>query len=87
MHDVAGHRGAAEIVDLALKRKPELIINAGNLPATAEALRDLLAASGKFFDRGMPVRVVTPADGGVPSAMPQGHFARASCLVIHSGDA
>jgi hypothetical protein len=69
MHDVAKQRDAAEIVDFALKRKPELIIHAGNLPATAEALRDLLAASGKFFDRGVPVRVVTPTDGGAPSAV------------------
>jgi hypothetical protein len=35
---------AADIVDLALRAKPELIIHVGNLPATAEALRDLLAA-------------------------------------------
>jgi hypothetical protein len=70
MRDVAKQRDAAEIVDFALKRKPELIIHAGNLPATAEALRDLLAASGKFFDRGMPVRTVKPADGGAPSAIP-----------------
>ena len=61
---------AAEIVDLALKPKPELIIHAGNLPATAEALRDLFAASGKLFDRGLPVRVIRPADGGPPSATP-----------------
>ena len=60
---------AAEIVDLALKPKPELVIHAGNLPATAEALRNLLAASGKLFDRGLPVRVIIPADGGPPSAM------------------
>jgi hypothetical protein len=60
---------AAEIVDLALKPKPELVIHAGNLPATAEALRNLLAASGKLFDRGLPVRVIRPADGGPPSAM------------------
>ena len=70
MHDIAEQRDAAEIVDFALKRKPELIIHAGNLPATAEALRDLLAASGKFFDRGVPVRTVKPADGGAPSAIP-----------------
>jgi hypothetical protein len=38
----------AEFVDLALKPKPELIIHAGNLPATAEALGDLLAAPGSF---------------------------------------
>ncbi len=48
---------AAEIVDLALKSKPELVIHDGNLPATAEALRDLFAASGKLFYRGLPVRV------------------------------
>ena len=70
MRDRTGPRAAAEIVDLALKPKPELIIHAGNLPATAEALRDLLAASGKLFDRGLPVRVVKPADGGAPSATP-----------------
>ncbi|MGA8698465.1 MAG: hypothetical protein WB689_32455 [Xanthobacteraceae bacterium] len=61
---------AVEIVDLALNSKPELVIHAGNLPATAEALRDLLAASRKLFDRGLPVRVIRPADGGPPSAMP-----------------
>src|SRR5580700_6940292 len=62
------HDGTAEIVDLALKSKPELIIHNGNLPATAEALRDLLAASGKLFDRDVPVRLTRPADGGPPSA-------------------
>jgi hypothetical protein len=60
---------AAEIVDLALN-KPELVVHAGNLPATAEALRDLLSASGKLFDRGVPVRIVKSADGNVPSALP-----------------
>jgi hypothetical protein len=60
----------AEIVDLALRANPELIVHGGNLPATAEALRDLLADSGKFFDRGIPVRIVRPADGGLPSAVP-----------------
>jgi hypothetical protein len=61
---------AAEVVDLTLRPKPELVIHAGNLPATAEALRDLLAASGKLFDRGLPVRIVWGADGGPPSAVP-----------------
>ena len=42
---------AAEIVDLALN-KPELIVRGSNLPATAEALRNLFAKSGKLFDRG-----------------------------------
>src|SRR5690242_11630138 len=62
-------RTAAEFVDLALD-KTELIIHTGNLPASAEALRDLLAACDKLFDRGLPVRVIKPADGGVPSAVP-----------------
>src|SRR6266404_2099507 len=61
---------AADIVDLALKTKPDLFVHAGNLPATAEAVRDLLAASGKFFDRGVPVRIIKSADGGLPSATP-----------------
>jgi hypothetical protein len=62
--------GAADIVDLALRGKPELIVHRGSLPDTAEAVRDLLAASGRSFDRGLPVRVIRPADGGPPSAIP-----------------
>jgi len=61
---------AADIVDLALKPKPELIIHRGSLPETAETLRDLLAKSERLFDRGLPVRVIRPADGGPPSAIP-----------------
>ena len=61
---------AADFVDLALRPKPELIVHRGSLPDTAETLRDLLAASGRLFDRGVPVRVVRPADGGPPSAIP-----------------
>jgi hypothetical protein len=60
---------AAEIVDLALT-KPELLIHAGDLPATAAALRDLFAKSRKFFDRGLPVRIIKPADRSAPLAMP-----------------
>jgi len=58
---------AAEIVDLALT-KPHLFVHAGDLPATAEAVRDLFAASGKLFDRGVPARIIKPADGSLPSA-------------------
>src|SRR5262249_27760982 len=58
------------VTEDAFKSKPQLVIHPGNLPATAEALRDILAASGKLFDRGLPVRVVKPADGGPPSAAP-----------------
>jgi hypothetical protein len=49
-------------VDRALAPKPDLPVHASNLPATAEALRDLLAASGRLFDRGMPVRIIKPVD-------------------------
>jgi hypothetical protein len=41
-------------VDRALAPEPDLIVHASDLPATAEALRDLLAASGRLFDRGTP---------------------------------
>jgi hypothetical protein len=61
---------AAEIVDLALKPKPDLVVHAGNLPATAEALRDLLAASRKFFDRGLPIRIIRPPDDRLILATP-----------------
>jgi putative DNA primase/helicase len=60
---------AAEIVELALT-KPELMVHSSNLPASAEALRDLFAASGKFFDRGVPVRIVRRADDSLPLARP-----------------
>jgi hypothetical protein len=70
VRDRTEQHATAEIVDLALRPKPELIIRAGNLPSTAEALRDLLAASGNLFDRGLPVRVIEPADGGPPSVRP-----------------
>jgi hypothetical protein len=55
-------------VDRALAPKPDLVVHASDLPATAEALRDLLAASGRLFDRAVPVRIIKPADGGPPSA-------------------
>src|SRR5262249_13795801 len=60
---------AAEIGDLA-RTQPQLLVHPGCAPATAEAVRDLLAASGKFFDRGVPARIVKPADGSLPSATP-----------------
>jgi putative DNA primase/helicase len=57
-----------KFVDRALAPQPDLIVHTSNLPATAKALRDLLAASGRLFDRGMPVRIVKPADAASPSA-------------------
>jgi hypothetical protein len=54
----------------AAESKPELAVDAGDLPATAEALRDLFAVSGRLFDRGLPARLIMPADGSLPSAAP-----------------
>jgi hypothetical protein len=68
MHEAL--RTPSEIVDLALKPKPQLVIHGGNLPATVEALRDLLASSERLFDRGVPVRFVRSSDGGPHSAIP-----------------
>src|SRR5262245_35289682 len=52
-----------------ITEKPNLIVHGGNLPATAHALRDLLATSRRLFDRGVPVTVVQPADDSPPIAM------------------
>jgi hypothetical protein len=52
----------------APRRKPDLIVDRGNLPATAEQLRDLFAQSGRFFDRGIPVKIVNVVGGG-PTAL------------------
>jgi hypothetical protein len=49
--------------------KPNLIVDRGDLPATARALRDFLAQSGRFFDRGVPVKVVLKPDGSPPTAI------------------
>ena len=49
--------------------KPDLIVDSGDLPATARALRDFLAQSGCLFDRGVPVKVVPSPDGSVPTAI------------------
>ena len=49
--------------------KPHLIIDPADLPAAAYGLRDLLAKSGSFFERGVPVKVVPGIDGGPPTAV------------------
>jgi putative DNA primase/helicase len=50
--------------------KPDLIVDGGNLPAAAHALRDLIAKSGTIFDRDGPARIVRPSDGGLPLVTP-----------------
>jgi hypothetical protein len=49
--------------------RPDLVVDSGDLPATARELRDLLASGGNFFDRGVPVKVVVSAEDGAPKAM------------------
>ena len=49
---------------LPMPVKPRLIVQSGDLPATARELRDLFAKCGYLFDRDGPVKVVQPADGG-----------------------
>jgi len=50
------------------RAKPVLLIDPGELPTVAEKLRDVLVKSGTLFDRGVPVRIIMPPDGGLPVA-------------------
>ena len=52
----------------AIAQVPDLIVDPGNLPATAREVRDLFANVGLFFDRGAPVKVVPTGDIGPPIA-------------------
>ena len=54
----------------ALTEKSDLIIDTGDLPATAREVRDLLAQSGGIFDRGGPVKLVPSPEAGAPKALP-----------------
>ena len=56
--------------ELRTRAKPDLIVDSGDLPATARELCGLLAYSGRFFDRGVPVKVVNHASGAAPMALP-----------------
>ena len=65
MSDVIDLQKVREYVN-SIMRKPELVVDDGSLPATAEALRDLIAASRRFYDRDGPARVTISADDGSP---------------------
>lgn len=58
--------GDADLVeaDAPMEPLPQLVIDDGNLPATAQALRERLAATAVFYDRGGPVRIIP--NGGPP---------------------
>jgi putative DNA primase/helicase len=59
-----GRKGnGADHADVADDPRPIFEIDTGDLPKVAKQLRDLIAQSGKFFDRGGPVRIdLTPND-------------------------
>jgi hypothetical protein len=52
-----------------IQELPELVVQDGDLPATAQILRDRLAASNLFFDVGVPVKVVRRGNDGRLVAM------------------
>jgi hypothetical protein len=53
--------------DAADDPRPILVIDSGELPKAAQHLRDLIAKSGKFFDRGGPIRIDWRANAKVPT--------------------
>ena len=73
---------AEEFVETALGHKPQLIVHVGDLPATARALRKLLAQCEYLFDRDAPVKLVQPSDGGPMKAVPL----TANTVVIETHD-
>ena len=73
---------AEQFVDRMLGKKPQLMVHPGDLPATARALRDLLAQSEYLFDRDVPVKLVQPSDGGPMRAVPL----TANTVVIEAHD-
>jgi putative DNA primase/helicase len=71
-----------EFVETTLGQKPQLMVHTGDLPATARALRDLLAGGEYLFDRDVPVKLVQPSDGGPMRAIPL----TANTVVIEAHD-
>jgi hypothetical protein len=65
LEDLTALRGETEITT----SRPDLVVITGDLPATARELREMLATSGRLFDRDVPVKVVHPGDGGPPIAV------------------
>ncbi len=61
-------RGSAPDVPKILEEaaKPELVVETANLPAAADAVRDLFAAAGEYYGWGQPAKVVAEGEGGLP---------------------
>jgi hypothetical protein len=49
--------------------KVRVIVNDADPPSTVRAVRDVLAATGRIFDRGTPTKIVQRADGAPPTAI------------------
>ena len=50
--------------------KPELIVPTDNLPAAANAVRDMFAAEAGFFEWGAPAKIITSGNGEPPQIAP-----------------
>jgi hypothetical protein len=55
---------ASKILEEATK--PELIVETANLPAAANAVRDLFSAAGEYYEWGTPAKVISAGDAGLP---------------------
>jgi hypothetical protein len=62
-------RNGADAADDADDTRPILVIDTGDLPKVAKQLRDIIARSGQFFDRGGPARISRPASEKVPTVV------------------
>ena len=73
--------------------KTVLVVDEANLPATAFALRDLLATSPNLFMRAVPVKLIADSENGMPSLIPltrarviiEGHH-RCRPVVVRKGE-
>jgi hypothetical protein len=68
--DDADDAGARMAQKAEKAKKQVLVVDKGELPKVAEELRDIIAASNKFFDRGVPVRITKKATNKLPVALP-----------------
>jgi hypothetical protein len=65
-----GHSGnGADAADDADDNRPLLLVDSGDLPKVAKQLRDIIAMSDQFFDRGGPARIVPVANEKVPTVV------------------
>jgi hypothetical protein len=66
--DVTDNADCVDHADKTIGGKQVLFIEQGELPKVAETLRDIIAKSNVFFDRGVPVRITKRAGSKLPIA-------------------